>query len=160
MNDIPIRDIHLPDLPGWWPIATGWWWLLALFIVLLIVVPRIVNKLRTRSLSQLAQHDFSAIQKAYRLDNDKTRLLQDLSVLLRRISMSYLSRRQVAGLTGDSWVHQLDTLTSDTGLARQFGHLLTVDVYQQRPDFDADELLKCCQQWLQALPKNKWQVST
>ena len=34
MNELPLRDIHLPDAVSWWPPAIGWW-LLAIIIVAL-----------------------------------------------------------------------------------------------------------------------------
>ena len=35
METLPLRDIHLPDPIGWWPLAPGWWGVLGL--VLLII---------------------------------------------------------------------------------------------------------------------------
>ena len=31
-DDIPIRELHLPDATGWWPLAPGWWFLIALAV--------------------------------------------------------------------------------------------------------------------------------
>jgi hypothetical protein len=28
-EELDLRDIQLPDAPGWWPPAPGWWLLLA-----------------------------------------------------------------------------------------------------------------------------------
>ena len=27
---LPLRDLHLPDPIGWWPLAPGWWFVLVL----------------------------------------------------------------------------------------------------------------------------------
>ncbi len=24
-SELPLRDLHLPDAVGWWPLAPGWW---------------------------------------------------------------------------------------------------------------------------------------
>ncbi|MBV1912177.1 MAG: DUF4381 domain-containing protein, partial [Cycloclasticus sp.] len=32
-EELPLRDIHLPDAITWWPPAIGWWLLLAVIIV-------------------------------------------------------------------------------------------------------------------------------
>ena len=29
-EQIPLRDLHLPEPVGWWPLAWGWWILIAL----------------------------------------------------------------------------------------------------------------------------------
>ena len=29
-EEIPLRDLHLPEMTGWWPLALGWWFLIAL----------------------------------------------------------------------------------------------------------------------------------
>ena len=34
-EQIPLRDLHLPEAIGWWPLAPGWWLLIALGVVLL-----------------------------------------------------------------------------------------------------------------------------
>ena len=35
-DQLPLRDLHLPDPVGWWPPAPGWWLLLATLAMLLI----------------------------------------------------------------------------------------------------------------------------
>ena len=34
-NAIPLRDLHLPDAIGWWPLAPGWWAALAIVVAVL-----------------------------------------------------------------------------------------------------------------------------
>ena len=29
-EQIPLRDLHLPEAIGWWPLAPGWWVVIAL----------------------------------------------------------------------------------------------------------------------------------
>ena len=31
-QQIPLRDLHLPEVIGWWPLAPGWWFLIALAV--------------------------------------------------------------------------------------------------------------------------------
>ena len=28
-NVLPLRDLHLPEAVGWWPLAPGWWGVIA-----------------------------------------------------------------------------------------------------------------------------------
>ena len=32
-EQIPLRDLHLPEAIGWWPLAPGWWILIAIALV-------------------------------------------------------------------------------------------------------------------------------
>ena len=31
--EIPIRDLHLPEPVGWWPLAPGWWLLITIAVL-------------------------------------------------------------------------------------------------------------------------------
>ncbi|MGH8222486.1 MAG: DUF4381 family protein, partial [Woeseiaceae bacterium] len=35
-QQIPLRDLHLPEAVGWWPPAPGWWLLIALAVAALL----------------------------------------------------------------------------------------------------------------------------
>lgn len=157
MDSIPIRDIHLPPLPGWWPPAPGWWLVLFILIILFIFIPFFFNpwlrnKLNHRSVRQQAMENFLNIQSRYLNEHDKAALLQNLSVLLRRLCMTYTCRQQTAGLINEQWLHQLDAMSNKPCLSPELGELLTNGPYQKQPEYDADELLRCCRNWIQALP--------
>ena len=32
-KQIPLRDLHLPEGIGWWPLAPGWWVVIALVMI-------------------------------------------------------------------------------------------------------------------------------
>ena len=34
-TELPLRDLHLPNPVGWWPLAPGWWFLIALALALM-----------------------------------------------------------------------------------------------------------------------------
>ena len=157
MNDIPIRDIHLPEMYGWWPPALGWWLLLLLIVFIMFGIPWILKRRRHHSIDQFAADQFLNIKTQFNKQPDKARLLQDLSVLLRRICMTYTPRQQVASLLAESWITQLDTLVGKRCFSSKTAELLITGPYQSQPDFDADELLQNCQQWIQALPHNDGQ---
>ena len=39
-SEIPIRDLHLPEAIGWWPLAPGWWVLIVLLGIGLLLLLR------------------------------------------------------------------------------------------------------------------------
>lgn len=155
MNSIPIRDIHLPDVPGWWPPAPGWWLVLAIMIVLVVGIPWLIKKLKYQPLQKIAEQEFIGIQNRYERDQDKAVLAQELSILLRRVSMSYTSRQQTAGLVGSAWTDHLDSLSGNACFTPQLNHLLSSAPYQHQPDFNAEELLSSCHSWIHTLPLDK-----
>ena len=32
-TQLPLRDLHLPETIGWWPLAPGWWFAIAALVV-------------------------------------------------------------------------------------------------------------------------------
>ncbi|MBL4711935.1 MAG: DUF4381 domain-containing protein [Gammaproteobacteria bacterium] len=157
MNDIPIRDIHLPDMYGWWPPALGWWLLLFILFMVFYGIPWLRKKLRHKTIDQQASAQFITIKTRFEDHQDKAQLLQELSVMLRRICMTYRTRAQVASLLDKQWLKQLDKLVGKTCFTPDIAALLINGPYQKQPDFDADELLTSCQHWIAALPYNDGQ---
>ena len=38
LEQIPLRDLHLPEAISWWPLAPGWWVVIGLTMVLIGVI--------------------------------------------------------------------------------------------------------------------------
>ena len=124
-DSLPLRDIHLPPEPGWWPPAEPWFWLLAGLLLVLVLVwawrrwitPQI-RKARTRKRrDQLWQREVNA------LANPALRL-QSAIALLRRIAMA--DQPASARLQGQDWLQFLRTQSSDPadrGWIDQLDHL-------------------------------------
>lgn len=101
----PLRDIHLPAEPGWWPPAPGWWvlallLLLALGWLLWVLRTRLARRRRARELEAMA----AAVAEQLPPDASGAVLAAELSLLLRRAA-------RVAGaaaLQGEAWLHWLD----------------------------------------------------
>lgn len=108
-EQIPLRDLHLPPAPGWWPLAPGWWVLAGLAVLLLAwfawqhYLSWRANRARRIALAELVW-----VQKSYEQKEDPIALAKDLSELLRRGLLAYAPRKMVAGLTGDAWLSWLD----------------------------------------------------
>ncbi len=106
---LPLRDLHLPDPVGWWPLAPGWWILLALVLVALLLAWRVLHLRRRRNAARrLALAELARLVAAGAADRDLARLASALSQLLRRAMLAYAPRAEVAGLTGPAWLEWLD----------------------------------------------------
>ena len=114
-----LRDIHLPQPIGWWPLAPGWWALIAL-VCTLVAAALAWTWIRRRSARFLALRELAAIDPE-RPDE----FLTQVSSLLRRVA-----RRRSAGadvLTGEAWSTFL--MEGKHGLSRDSATLLAIGPY-------------------------------
>ncbi len=104
-DQIPLRDLHLPEAIGWWPLAPGWWLLMGLAAVGLGLLLR--HYLRRRARGAARRHALQQLKDLtaeYEQHRDAVRFSAALSELLRRTMLAYAPREDVAGLTGDAWL--------------------------------------------------------
>ena len=107
---LPLRDLHLPEPIGWWPLAPGWWVAILLLAVALVYLAWrwyrawVFNAPRRFALRELAR-----IEAEYLEHRDPVVLGKQLSELLRRGMLAYAPREDVAGLTGEDWLAWLDS---------------------------------------------------
>jgi len=155
-QQLALRDIHMPEAVSWWPLAPGWWGLLGLMLLLVIIVLLVRSWRRRRRLRNSAVMELKRIRDAFDQHHDALRLVRELSVLLRRIAISYFPRSDVASLTGDDWLRFLDRsgalADSDRGFLNGPGKILNSGPYQARLDVDTQALIVLCQQWVETLP--------
>ena len=136
-NALPLRDLHLPEAVGWWPLAPGWWVLLGLLAVALGYLAWrwyrawVFNAPRRYALRELAR-----IEAEYLEHRDPVVLGKQLSELLRRGMLAYAPREEVAGLTGEAWLKWLDGGMSVPYFHTEGGRsLLTLPYRDPRGDF-------------------------
>lgn len=166
MNDtaatLPLRDIHLPDPVSWWPPAPGWWLLACALIVLAITLWLGVRRWQKKQRRRDSLRALKTIRAQFIQHQDKTALLRELSILMRRASISFYPRNTSASLTGDAWLQFLDdtsrTRDSSNGFKQGDGKWLATAPYlpdNTTPDIDSNALLKLCEQWLSAQPNKR-----
>lgn len=109
-TQLPLRDLHLPDTIGWWPLAPGWWFvLLTIAIVIGYASWRAYIRRQHNAPRRYALHELARYEAAYLEHQNPVTLGKQLSELLRRGMLAYAPREEVAGLTGDGWLDFLDT---------------------------------------------------
>lgn len=104
-----LKDIHLPDPIGWWPIAPGWY-LVALFLFLLfgIVGHFILKKFRYFKPKKQALNLLKQYKIEYENEKNAPLTSAKISDLLRRVALLYYPRAEVAGLNGEEWIQFLN----------------------------------------------------
>lgn len=147
-NQLPLRDIHLPDPVGWWPPAIGWWLLLILVPMLIFALWWLYKRITRRTAVKTAKKLLAAIkQDSLGEDVDK---LQQLSALLRRVAISVAPRRECAGLTGEEWLRYLDQSVKGSPFSEGVGRCLAEAHYRKDVSeaIDMPALIALCEQWL------------
>lgn len=156
-NQLPLRDIHLPDPVSWWPPATGWWIVLVFIILMIPAIRYLVKKIRQPVLKKSAQAEMDSVIENYNGHKNKLRLIQDLSVSFKRIGISYLTRDTIAGEYGINWYQQINKLVRQDQLSDMQIQLLSEAPYQKNPDLDErniGSLIEQVQKWVKALPRH------
>ena len=131
-----LRDLHLPEAVGRWPLAPGWWFLIALALVAIGYLLHLY--LRHRSQGAARRHalrQLDAMTTEFEQHGDAVAFSSNLSELLRRTMLAYAPRRDVAGLTGDEWLRWLDRDLDQPRFQGETGRKL-LELPYRRPDDD------------------------
>jgi hypothetical protein len=152
-TQLPLRDIHLPDALGWWPLAPGWWFLILLAASgLVYFLYKEFLKWRRNAARRVALSELRRVRTEYEAGADALVLAKELSELLRRATLAYAPRGEVAGLTGESWLEWLDRGLDDrpftTGTGRTIESLPYVRPESVSEDVDMGGLIDIVQRRL------------
>ena len=161
-QQLPLKDIHLPDVVSWWPPAIGYWLLLLLIIFIIAGIFFIRHLRKMNRIKKLALNEFNSIKQRYENDLDANKLVNSLSALLRRAAISCYPRTDCASLTGSNWLTWLDKqfkdnyLQKENGFSTGPGYLLTEFNYSgSSHSNDITQLIKLTESWLKQLPAVK-----
>ncbi|MFT4650478.1 MAG: hypothetical protein ACI8XX_000251 [Polaribacter sp.] len=168
MNELPLKDIHLPDGVSWWPLAPGWWLLGGVLVVVLflmfLLLPKLWRWLRYKPVRSLSLKEFYLIQQGHQQQGDQKQTLQAITSLLRRTVMSKSGRIGHAGVVGDDWISQLNQMSNKDCFTQAQGKLLKHGRYkptiQGENAADIDSLLESCESWIKSLPKGGSHAAT
>jgi len=152
-EQLPLRELHLPEVIGWWPLAPGWWFLIALVVLGFgYLLYKALLKWRWNAARRMALRELARVQGEYQSGLDAVTLATELSELLRRTMLAYARRDEIAGLTGKRWLQWLDHGLDDAPFSSGSGQVLESLPYQSREqigdDVDVDGLIKAVRQRL------------
>ncbi len=146
---LKLNDIKLPDGVSWWPLALGWW---ILVLVVLVCVGLIYFKyFYSSKKSKLIEYARGVLSEEYALwqrQGNGLIFVQAISVLFRRIALSFTERNQVASLIGKRWLERLDIGLDGKPFELGPGKILQHGPYQSRVDQDMGDLYLLCQRKL------------
>jgi hypothetical protein len=101
-EQIPIRDLHLPEAVSWWPLAPGWYVVIAALLVVCIYLLRLYLQHRSRGAARRhAMRELAGLTADFEKHGNAVAFSSGMSELLRRTMLAYAPRSEVAGLTGE-----------------------------------------------------------
>jgi len=163
-DELLLRDIHLPDPVSWWPPAMGWWMIIVAVFGLIVAVAwwrRRQSTIRNAP-ATIARCELDRLRKTWTEHGDTQRLVNEISIWLRRAGMSMTSRRQAASPTGDQWRQCLDEIAGEPIFADTNDRLVTEIPYRapapEHALVDGDQLLALCDRWLDAATRKARQA--
>ncbi|MFB9136560.1 DUF4381 domain-containing protein [Vibrio olivae] len=142
---LPLKSLHLPEMPSWFPLAWGWWASLAAVLIAVLLVwlfirwrvKRMAPKKTALRMLANTKEPSSAIE------------------LLRQAALCYYPREDMAALTGKPWYVFLDRQIGKTLFERNQERWQQA-LYSREPIEDAQELVEHCVYWVEnALPPQK-----
>jgi len=159
MNDLQLRDIHLPDVTLWWPPAPGWWLLVVGLPLLISGLVFLRRWIKHQSAKKRSLIEFRQIIRNFEDQQDSGLLVSRVSTLLRRILMTYQGRDQVAGIAGERWIDELNDLVVERCFSDEQERLLRHGQFQRNIEFDSRALIDSCERWIKALPRSQKHAS-
>ncbi len=158
-EQLPLRDLHLPDPISWWPPAIGWWIVAGSVILLAILGWLLARFLRKRRMRREAIAEVRRVAAIYQESGDPQEYVRRLSVLLRRIAISFHPREEVAGLSGEAWLAFLDRGVQGTqqhgGFSDGAGRALIEAPYNPNCEIDVHQLDKLCREWVEQVTRRR-----
>jgi len=146
-NQLPLRDIQIPDAIGLWPPAIGWWILAVLIPLLLYLSYKLYKYITRKTALKVVKKQFKVLKINTQL-NDKQKLVE-LSSLMRRIAVSIFPREELASLTGNAWLDFLDKHSETALFNSDMARLLIDAPYRKAPDLnELNALFDLCENWV------------
>lgn len=99
-----LKDLHMPQPIGAWPLAYGWYVVIALALSATVGTVWAIYYFRKKVRpKKFALQTLQQIEQDYQSHQDTAQAAYQLSVLLKRFCFAYLPRQKLAGLYGESW---------------------------------------------------------
>jgi len=154
-NGLKLQDIHLPDSPGFWPLAPGWWILLVLLLLLGIwLLLKLMRRARLTKKRQQILNEYSRLE-ARLLDHPDNEVIANINIFLRQLAISKYPRADIASLAGANWLAFLDESGDTNEFSKGAGRILVDAPYQagELKNLNRDEFAPLIRRWIKKIEK-------
>lgn len=146
-NGPELRDIHVPRVSMWWPLAPGWWVVLALLAVTVVALAIFLRRRAAwRRHVQASLADLRDAQARHALDGDTPAFAAAASELVRRVARTRDARSVT--MSGKAWHEALATMAPNHDVAA----LVALDAakYRRNVDIDVAATARDIEAWVRA----------
>ncbi|KTD76360.1 DUF4381 domain-containing protein [Legionella waltersii] len=143
-----LKDIHLPDPVGWWPLAPGWYVLVVIallffFGLFVYLMKRHVNSLPKKQALRLLQN----YKEQYAKDKNAQLASARVSELLKRVALVYYPRMDVASMHGDTWIQFLNKTAKGVDF-KPVNTMLSETPFKQSETINVQPLIVRAEKWI------------
>jgi hypothetical protein len=146
-NGPELRDIHVPYVSMWWPLAPGWWLSLAVLVALAIVL--VVYLRRRAAWRRYVDNSLADLHEAkakHAADGDALAFAATASQLVRRVARTRDARS--VSMSGDVWREALAAMAPKQDVSVLVG--LDVAKYRRDADIDVAVAARDVEAWVRA----------
>lgn len=128
--DQGLRDLHLPQAIGWWPLAPGWWAIGMLMIIIAATAAwQLQRYRRLRDPRRRAVVELRDTYQQWLKHGNASTYYQQSHRVLRQLAIQMADRASVSRLAGERWVNWLDERVEQP-LSVDARHALAVGGYR------------------------------
>jgi len=139
-----LRDIVLPPPISFWPPAPGWWIIgAALLGAALILLIKALIRYRRNTYRRQALRELDAIGPS-----QNAAAAQRISAVLKRTALVAFPRRDVARLSGASWLAFLDRTGGTNAFSNGPARILPALALGAEPTADCEAILHEAKRWI------------
>lgn len=140
-----LKDIHLPDPIGWWPMAFSWWVLLfSLSALLFALVWFLLDRHKRQAYRREALQRFNELQNN-REFTPQQQILQ-INALLKQVAITAYGRKNVASLNEQAWLKFLYDTAKYIPQPDNLAHILATG-YQATDKYDPRQVEQQLELW-------------
>lgn len=151
-----LRDIHVPEVSMWWPLAPGWWVLIALaLIAVAIAIHAWRRRVARRRRADAVLAELHAASERHAVDGDAAAFAASVNQLLRRVAR--LRDPRSVTLSGDAWARALAAQAPRADVALLVA--LDAAMYRPRADIDVAGTCRDADAWIRAALRRSSRVT-
>ncbi|KGP64275.1 hypothetical protein EP47_00020 [Legionella norrlandica] len=143
-----LRDIHLPEPIGWWPLAPGWYGLMILLLMIIIGITYFIYRKHVHALPKKQALNLLKIYKEqYEKDKNTQLASARISELLKRVALVYYPRSEVASIHGEAWFEFLNNTSRGIDF-KPVKSMLLDSPFKASETLDLNPLITRAEQWI------------
>ncbi|MCM2679222.1 DUF4381 domain-containing protein [Echinimonas agarilytica] len=152
-QQLPIADIHLPRLSGWFPLAPGWWAVLAVLVsCIAVVVTRYIKQKKHREYAQQASQEIRSWPRS-KVNPES------INEVLKVVALRYSQAPHVASLSGQAWQQWLSAHTDTQAKAHVLPMIEQLKSYQYSGKSMTPEHAEALQKGASSWVAQSWKIT-